>query len=77
MASPFRVCPGETPPPAPEARGTGAAMRVELILVLALTTPALAIGIAAHRSFGVALTVALFAWLFAAVSLVRSYVSRR
>lgn len=51
-------------------------MRVEFILVLALTTPVLVLGIASHRSFGVALTVGLFAWIFAFVSLMRTVLRR-
>jgi len=50
---------------------------VELVLVLALTTPILILGVAAHRAFGVVLTVALFSWIFAAASLLRSWVRPR
>lgn len=76
MASPFRVQASDTHP-APIDRAGDPAMRVELVLVLALTTPVLILGIASHRSFGVALTLGLFAWIFAAGSLVQSFVSRR
>jgi hypothetical protein len=76
VASPFRVRARDdadrADPPASDA-----AMRVEFVLVLALTTPVLILGIATHRSFGVALTIALFSWIFSAVSLVTSVLRRR
>ncbi|MFO0613298.1 MAG: hypothetical protein U0414_11955 [Polyangiaceae bacterium] len=71
MASPFRIR-AEEPSSAVATEDGARAMRVEHVLVLVLTTPILVLGVWSHRSFGVALTVALFAWLFSFVSLVRS-----
>lgn len=52
-------------------------MRAELVLVLALTTPIVILGVASHRTFGVAPTIALFAWIFAFVALLRGSRTRR
>jgi hypothetical protein len=71
VASPFRVPAGEAPRDAAPV-SAGRAMRVEHFLVLAVTTPVLILGVVMHRPFGVALTIALFAWLFSVLSLVRS-----
>lgn len=72
MLTPFRTPARDEQAPQPRAP-----LRVELVLVLALTTPLLLLGLAAHQRFGVVLTVALFSWIFAAVSLARSLMRAR
>lgn len=72
MPTPFRIHARCDQAPEPRADRW-----VELVLVLALTTPLLILGVAARKAFGVALTVALFSWIFAFVSLARSWVVPR